>query len=523
MKGAATLGRDGNANSLVMLAKTAIDDLWNDSDGVILPYLAMVLVVVIGLSALVLDGSRLMISQTQLQNGADALALAGAAELDRRPDSIIRARAAIEKLVRNPISDANIGQIAESESINFLQSLPVSDDLPITAANLTNDPTLAAYVEVTLKPMPMRIIFPVSTGLATIMLSAQSVAGYDQIVCNAQPLFVCNPFENPGMTYFEATQALVQADQNSATYHPLVRLAASQFNNGEYRAGDRGYVLPATGALPSNACGPRGEYGIPQALASTVLRACFRLSGIKLLSGHDQPAADGLNTRFDIYANGFTSCPMYPPDQNVRKGYITLGNNSWCSAIPAPPNWPMSDPLASPLPIDSNMIGAQQSFNPAVSLGNGIWNCAGYWSIAHSQGAGQSSPPAGCTTTATISRYEVYRYELNFLGDHSPASETGAPQCNKSGAANRRVLTLPIVNCSSSPVPVLDNAEGVPVAAFGRFFLTLPADTGTRGNPGRFVVSLPMDIGTSGNPYAEFLGLVKRTDPLSTDMIQLNR
>ena len=69
---------------------------WSDSDGVILPYVAIMLGVIIGLSALALDGSRLMSVQTQLQNGADALAVAGAAELDRRPDSIIRARAAIK-------------------------------------------------------------------------------------------------------------------------------------------------------------------------------------------------------------------------------------------------------------------------------------------------------------------------------------------------------------------------------------------------------------------------------------------
>ena len=496
---------------------------WSDDDGVILPYVAIVLGVIIGLSALALDGSRLMSVQTQLQNDADALALAGAAELDRRPDSIFRARVAIQGLVKNPISGAEIDQIAEVTNIDFLQSLPANDDLPITTANLTNDPTLAAYVQVTLKPIAMQMIFPVSTGLARMTVSAQSVAGYDQIVCNAQPVFVCNPFETSGMTYFQATQALVQADQNSATYHPLVRLAGSQFKNGEYSAGDTGYLIPATGVLPTNACGPGGEYGIPQALASTELRACFRLSGINLVPGDDQPAVDALNTRFDIYANGFRSCRNYPPDQNVRKGFVTLGNVSWCNAIPAPPNWPMSDPLGAPLPIDSNMIGANQSFNPAVSLGNGTWNCAAYWSIAHNQGAGKNSPPVGCSATATISRYDVYRYELNFLGDRSPASETGAPQCNPSGAANRRLLTFPIVNCGSSPVPVHNTAARVPVAAFGKFFLTLPADTGTNGNPGRFFVTLPADIGTSGNPYAEFLGLVGRTDPLSTDMVQLNR
>ena len=493
---------------------------WSDDDGVILPYVAITLGVIIGLSALLLDGSRLMNVQTQLQNAADALALSGAAELDRRPDSIVRARAAVQDLIKNPISGAEIGQIAEVTSIDFLQSLPISDDLPITAANLTNDPTLAAYLQVTLKPIAMQMIFPVSVGMT---VGAQSIAGYDQIVCNAKPLFVCNPFETSGMTYFQATQALVQGDQNSSTYHPLVRLAGSQFKNGEYSAGDTGYLIPATGVLPTNACGPGGEYGIPQALATTELRACFRLSGINLVPGEDQPAVDGLNTRFDIYANGFASCRTYPPDQNVRKGFVTLGNISWCNAIPAPPNWPMTDPLAAPLAIDSNMIGANQSFNPAVGLGDGTWNCAVYWSIAHNQGAGKNSPPSGCTSTATISRYDVYRYELSFLGDRSPASEIGGPQCNPPGAVNRRVLTFPIVNCGSSPVPVHNNAARVPVVAFGRFFLTLPADTGTNGNPGRFFVALPADTGTSGNPYAEFLGLVKRTDPLSTDMVQLNR
>jgi hypothetical protein len=49
-------------------------------------------------------------------------------------------------------------------------------------------------------------------------------------------------------------------------------------------------------------------------------------------------------------------------------------------------------------------------------------------------------------------------------------------------------------------------AQGVPVAAFGRFFLVLPALQGT-----------------NGNPYGEFLGLVKRSDPSSSDMVQLYR
>jgi hypothetical protein len=95
---------------------------------------------------------------------------------------------------------------------------------------------------------------------------------------------------------------------------------------------------------------------------------------------------------------------------------------------------------------------------------------------------------------------------MNFLTDRSLAGEIGAPQCAPPGDNNRRIIATAIINCGSTPVPMRNDAQGVPVAAFGRFFLVLPAN--------------PL---ASGNPYAEFLGLVKRTDPLSTDLVQLSR
>jgi Flp pilus assembly protein TadG len=75
--------------------------LWDDTSGVILPYVTLMLVVIVGMAALALDGARYMSLQTQLQNAADALALAGAAELDRLPDSEERALRAVQNLVSN--------------------------------------------------------------------------------------------------------------------------------------------------------------------------------------------------------------------------------------------------------------------------------------------------------------------------------------------------------------------------------------------------------------------------------------
>src|SRR5712671_1237618 len=91
-----------NAPALKTMAiEQSIKAFWGDTDGIILPYVTLMLVVIIGVSVLALDGSRYMSLQTQLQNGADALALAGAAELDRLPDARTRAVRAINRLVAN--------------------------------------------------------------------------------------------------------------------------------------------------------------------------------------------------------------------------------------------------------------------------------------------------------------------------------------------------------------------------------------------------------------------------------------
>ncbi len=145
-----------------------------------------------------------------------------------------------------------------------------------------------------------------------------------------------------------------------------------------------------------------------------------------------------------------------------------------------------------------------QGMAKTIAIGNGIWDCAGYWSVAHYAGPGSDLPPRGCASTATISRYSVYQYELDYISDRSLGAEIGAPRCNPLGIKDRRIFNAAIINCGSSPVAVTRNARDVPVAGFGKFFLTLPAAAGA-------------------SPYAEFLGLIKPTDRTNHDMVQLYR
>src|SRR5438105_1058390 len=151
------------ANMVAAKIAQSIKALWGDTDGVILPYVTVMLVVIVGVSVLALDGARYMSLQTQLQNGADALALAGAAELDRLPTSINRATDAIDNLVTNSSlfgsgPDRNV-RVARTR---FLRTLPARDSDPVLPGNLTSDPTQAAFIEITVEPIGLPTILPAS-------------------------------------------------------------------------------------------------------------------------------------------------------------------------------------------------------------------------------------------------------------------------------------------------------------------------------------------------------------------------
>src|SRR3712207_2899341 len=99
-----------------------------DARGAFIVPLALALPVLFGFAMLAIDGGRFFNLQTSLQAAADALALAGAAELDGKSDSIVRAERAIDNLVSN---DQRFGEganaIAKTQvAVRFLASLPAT-------------------------------------------------------------------------------------------------------------------------------------------------------------------------------------------------------------------------------------------------------------------------------------------------------------------------------------------------------------------------------------------------------------
>lgn len=141
-------------------------------------------------------------------------------------------------------------------------------------------------------------------------------------------------------------------------------------------------------------------------------------------------------------------------------------------------------------------------------MGDGTWKFNEYWTVNHSLSPGneQTKPTvngAPASNANLPSRYDVYRYEIAqganptnpFINNpsgrnlSSPPSngEIGRPMCSGStpadplytpDAPDRRLFFAAIVNCKANLPPSLPlsggNNTGVPVAAFGKFFITEP-------------------------------------------------
>ena len=162
--------------------------------------------------------------------------------------------------------------------------------------------------------------------------------------------------------------------------------------------------------------------------------------------------------------------------------------------------------------------------------GNGQWDCANYWAINHPRGPSAATVGTalggvcGAPAQTTVSRYQVYRYEISQgtrtggindwsgrngwasngqpdpQGARSPPgqfqTESGAPFCanasgvsgvdTATGGVDRRNLVVPIINCLAQTA--LGNIAGsgasstTPVVAFGKFFMTQPYSALKDGN-----------------------------------------
>lgn len=489
-----------------------------DQRATVAVYVSLLLPIIIGGAAISVDLGRLGNLHTSLQAGADALALAGAAELDRKPSSITRADAAIANLIANNDKFAAApGPIAVSTK-RYLKTLPASDASSITASNVTTDPLQARFVEVVVTPKAFNTIFPISIlgGSNTLSTGARAVAGFDAVICRSVPMFICNPYEGGSDSLFDVVAS-------SSLRRKQIKL---QLGGG----GTNASFFPGNyGWLDSDEIG-NGAGALREALAAIRSPACFKQNGVSQKTGNIENANDALNVRFDLWAgpmNSQSTNPSYRPAANVRKGY-KLGNGAGGACNPSevdnPPNG------------NQYKLGRDSAFPSAGGrLGNGTWDFDTYWSKNY----GTTAKPAalvGYSNANLPTRYEVYRAEVSTIGSGAatdlvnmqsamqdgnalvnPAArrERGTPQCYSGGGVSdnpdRRIIYVAILNCSTLSMTG-NNGGPFPVVAFGKFFLTEPIS-----NP---------PTPDAGTIFAELVGLAEPgsvSNEVARDIVQLYR
>lgn len=322
-----------------------------DRSGAVALYVGMVSALLIGAGAVVFDIGRVEIVKTQMQNAADAAALAAAVHLD----GLDGARARAQVVAQNAASQQSlidVGAVANGNSADIVvNSVDFYSAYTPSKVAATSDAD-AAFVEVTIAPRDVSLFMePVLSLISgnpaqqSTHVVSTSVATTAPIICNAPPLMMCDPLEST----------------------PPINLALAA------NAGRQVNIKEGPGGVPGAPgefgmlCLPDGDCGasaLGKALAAVQQQKCMSADVETAPGSKTVQIQNGMNARFD------------------------LGNKN--------PHNPARDVIA--LPRDTDMT--EMKF-----IGNGNWDRNGYWGAKHN-----GDPLPADLVGAT--RYQTYLYEL---------------------------------------------------------------------------------------------------------------
>jgi Flp pilus assembly protein TadG len=275
---------------------------------------------------LCIDISRLYMTHTELKNASDAAALAAARELDSGTSGIDNAVTRANQVV----NAYGFGRTAITiSSVEFAVNLN-GNYLPAATARLA--PQNIRFVRVTTQSVTSTMLFSSAALGGSKTQTGQSIAGMSvgvNSICDFFPVAVAltdiNPAPNTTMTL-----TFTQGTNNSAT---LV--------NGNYIVLEvpdiNGNGAPETAVLSA------GLTNICQTLNTNVP---FHMTPSANVNNGPRQITDGINTRFNIYANGYGNAlqpSTYPPDSNVQQNITFDQYNNKTAVTPPNPNGPGKD------------------------------------------------------------------------------------------------------------------------------------------------------------------------------------
>lgn len=454
-----------------------------DRSGAVAATVGLSLFALVAVGGIAFDYARLASLDSELQDGADQAALAGASQLDQTANSIARATAAAQALLTNRTLMANDKNASNTAiTIPTVVFYATKADAEANTNPVTSDLTAKFVRVVVAARKAYYALTPIVGAFNSGDLHAEAVAGLGSAICKVPPVMICNPNEpssNADINY--------AFDANALSGYGL-KLVTVGNGPSAWAPGNFGYL--DTGSSTSN---PNVE--LREALGWTTAPGdCSGLDGVETRTGAGTPVTQALNTRFDIYekaSNGngnAASCPngsSCAPSINTTKDVVRNGapaNGGKCGVPSNPTNeWEFPVKKYSPtsatadldLTVAANVpdaMGYPRDKCHAISIngsctygggtqtkiGNGAWDRNAYFLVNYGWTSAQwpgylNSGINPIPTTSAPSRYRVYQWEIDNRGNSVGGKTILANRNYGTGGGARTDYKQPVCSSVQSP------------------------------------------------------------------------
>ena len=288
------------------------DGVHRGEAGGVAMYSVFFIVFALGVGALALDVGRMTVLRSQMQDRADAGAMAAAVHLDGRDGAQARATAVATNAMSQMSGIPGDGENLNVQTVNFYSEY---DPTPVAA---TGDED-SKFVEVTLEPRRVNFflepILNPSGADHYENLGALAVAAANPFICAAPPLMVCDLGE---------TDPTMDLSLQSNIGRQIV-LKPPPSGGTAWGPGNYGLL-----ALPD---GSIGAADIETALASVEPADCYSLDVSTAPGVKTNKVKDGINARFDLPGGLPYPAPdviNYPQDVEIEADpNVVMGSGNW--------------------------------------------------------------------------------------------------------------------------------------------------------------------------------------------------
>ena len=395
----------------------------------------VLLVVFLGFMALAIDLGRTYVVRTELQNAADAAALAGAKDLNQKAAGVTAAmNTAIKMAAQNKF---NFSSPVTITAANLSVGSCPDDSCMVLASSIGNDDALASdktFLKVNIPSGTLTTFFAKVIGISSTNTFGNAVAG--KYLIDITPMAICQLSNTPDFGYEMGVSYRV-ADANpigSGTPYWIDPVATSAGNC----SGNTNNTLPYVCA---------GKLAFTPTIGQTVYTN----------TGVSDPQLSAIDSRFNVF-NGQNKCDpaSAPPDTNIKE-YAYAD-----SLAGSPKNW--MNPAPSQQSLTFGTFAGKYGPKPIASRSFADYGVL--WS---------GSRPDGKTVANWPSLYHgnaVNYPETSPYVQPLGSSFFTAP-LNNAGKSGRRMMRMLIVSCPSGN----GTCRPTTVLGVGKFFLQKKANT----------------------------------------------